>query len=88
MTHVVTTSQSDAKVLTTLPAAQEPSSGSGEKSSNLEAIRRADAEAEKALKRVKVLEEQRAAKRASATPKDELEEFATNAEVPTESMMS
>ena len=54
---------------------------------NLEAIRRADAEAEKALKRVKVLEEQRAAKRASATPMDELEEFATNAEVSAESMM-
>ena len=34
-----------------LPMAQEPSSGSGVKRSNFEAIRRADAEAEKALKR-------------------------------------
>ena len=41
--------------------------------SNSEATRRADAEAEKALKRAKVLEERRAAKRASATPMDELE---------------
>ena len=40
----------------TVPMAQEPSSGSGVKRSNLEAIRRADAEAEKALKRAKVLE--------------------------------
>ena len=37
--------------------AQEPSSGSGVKRSNLEAIRRADAEAEKAVKRAKMLEE-------------------------------
>ena len=65
----------------TVPMAQEPSSGSGVKRSNLEAIRRADAEAEKALKRAKVLEERRAAKRQSATPMDELEESATNAEV-------
>ena len=51
----------------TVPMAQEPSSGSGVKSSNLEAIRRADAEAEKALKRAKLQEERRAARRASAT---------------------
>ena len=43
--------------------AQEPSSGSGVKRSSSEAIRRADAEAEKASKRAKVLEERRAAKR-------------------------
>ena len=67
--------------------AQEPSSRSGVKRSNLEAIRRADAEAEKALKRAKVLEEGRAAKRHSATPMEELEESATNAEVPAESLM-
>ena len=41
---------------------------------NFEAIRRAGAEAEKVLKRVKVQEERRAAKRASATPMDELAE--------------
>ena len=41
----------------TVPMAQEPSSGSGVKRSNLEAIRRADAEAEKALKRAKLHEE-------------------------------
>ena len=35
----------------TVPKAQKPSSGSGVKRSNTEAIRRADAEAEKALKR-------------------------------------
>ena len=52
-------------------AAQEP--GCDVKSLNLEAIRRADSEAEKALKRVKVLEERRASKRASATPMDELD---------------
>ena len=62
MTHVTTTSQSDTKVLTTLPMVQGPSSGSGVKRSNLEAIRRADAEAEKAVKRAKMLEERRAAK--------------------------
>ena len=55
--------------------------------SNIEAIRRADAEAEKALKRSKVLEERRAAKRQSATPIDELEESATNAEVTAGSLM-
>ena len=66
---------------------QEPASGSGVKRSNLEAIRRADAEAEKALKRAKVLEERHAAKRQSATPLDELEESATNAEVTAESLM-
>ena len=49
---------------------QEPSSGSGVKRSNLEAIRRADAEAEKALKRARLLDERRAAKRASATPEE------------------
>ena len=67
--------------------AQERSSGSGVKRSNVEAIRRADAEAEKALKRAKVLKERRAAKRASTTPMDELEESATNAEVTAESLM-
>ena len=73
MTHVMTTSQSDTKSSDdTVPVAQEPSSGSGVKRSNLEAIRRADAEAEKALKRAKLQEERRAAKRASATPMDEL----------------
>ena len=65
----------------------EPSSGSGVKRLNVEAIRRADAEAEKAVKRAKVLEERRAAKRQSATPLDELEESATNAEVTAESLM-
>ena len=39
------------------------------------------------MKRAKVLEERRAAKRASATPMDELEESATNAEVTAESLM-
>ena len=67
--------------------AQEPSTGSGVSRSNFEAIRRADAEAEEALKRAKVLEERRAAKRQSATPMDELEESATNAEVTAESLM-
>ena len=67
--------------------AQEPSSGPGVKRCNLEAMRRADAEAEKALKRAKVLKERRAAKRTSATPTDELEESATNAEVSAESLM-
>ena len=67
--------------------AQEPSSGSGVKRANLEAIRRTDAEAEKALKRAKVLEERRAAKRASATRTNELEESTTNAEVSTEQLM-
>ena len=71
----------------TVPMAQETSSGSGVKRSDSEAIRRADAEAEKALKRAKVLEERRAAKRESATPMDELEESATNAEVTAESLM-
>ena len=37
----------------TVPMAQEPSSGSGAKRSNIEAIRRADAEAEKALQRAR-----------------------------------
>ena len=87
MTRVMTTSQSDKSSDDTVPIAQEPSSGSGVKRPNLEAIRRADAEAEKALKRAKVLEERRAAKRASATPMDELEESATNAEVSAESLM-
>ena len=86
MTHVMITSQNDTEALTTLPMAQEPSSGSGVKRSNLEAICRADAEAEKALKRVKVLEERRAAKRASATPMDELEESATSTEVSADSL--
>ena len=67
--------------------AQEPSSGSGVNRSDVEAIRRADAVAEKTLKHAKVLEERRAAKRASATPMDELKESATNAEVTAESLM-
>ena len=67
--------------------AQEPSSGSGVNRSNLEAIRRGDAEAEKAVKRAQMLEERRAAKRASATPMDELEASATNAEISAEAMM-
>ena len=71
----------------TVPMAQEPSSGSGVKRSNLEAIRRADAEAEKALKRAKLQEERRAAKRASAAPMDELKESAMNAEKSAEAMM-
>ena len=71
----------------TLPMAQGPSSGSGVKRSNLEAIRRADAEAEKAVKRANMLEERRAAKRASAAPMGELEESATNAEMSAEAML-
>ena len=67
--------------------AEEPSSGSGVKRSNLEAIRRAHAEEEKALKRAKLQEDRRAAKRASATPMDELEESAMNAEMSGEAMM-
>ena len=51
---------------------QEPSSVSGVKRSNIEAIRRADAEAEEALKLARLLDERRAAKRASATPMDEM----------------
>ena len=57
------------------------------KRSNVEALRRADAEAEKALQRAKVLEERQAAKRVSAPPMDELEESATDAEVSAESPM-
>ena len=88
MTHVMITSQNDTKNSDdTVSMVQEPSSGSGVKRSNVEATRRADAEAEKALKRAKVLEERRAAKRASATPMDELVESATNAEVTAESLM-
>ena len=84
----MTTSQSDTKSSDdTVPVAQEPSSGSGVKRSNLEAIRRADAEAEKALKRAKLQEERRAAKRASATPMDELEESAMNAEMSADELM-
>ena len=70
-----------------VPMAQEPSSASGVKRSKLEAIRRADAEAEKAVNRAKMLEERRAAKRASATPMDELEQSATDAVVSAESLM-
>ena len=68
-----------------LPMEQEPPPRPGAKRPNVEAIRRADAEAEKAVKRAKMLEERRAAKRASATPM--LEESATNAEVTAESLM-
>ena len=87
ITHVMTTSQRHKSSDDTVPMAQEPSSGSGVKRSNLEAIRRAGVEAEKALKRANVLEERRAAKRASTTPMDELKESATNAEVSAESLM-
>ena len=80
------TSQSDTKTLTTLCPWHRNPSGPGVKRSNVEAIRRADAEAEKAAKRAKVLEERRAAKRASATSMEELES-ATNAEVTAESLM-
>ena len=73
----MTTSQSDTKVLTTLCRWHR----------NPEAIRRADTEEENAMKRAKMLEERRAAKRASATPMDELEESPTNAEIPVEAMM-
>ena len=53
----------------TVPMAKEPSSGPGVKRSKIEAICRADAEAEeKALKRARLLEEGRAAKKASSTP--------------------
>ena len=41
----------------TVPMAQEPSSGSCVKRSNIEAIRRADAEAEKALKPARLLKD-------------------------------
>ena len=59
---------------------KEPSSSSGIKRStaDVEAMRRADAEAEKALKRARMLERRRAAKRTSATPLHELEESAMN----------
>ena len=70
----------------TVPMAKEPFSGSGLKRSDVEAIR-ADAEAKKPLKRAKVLEERRVETRQSATPLDELEESATNAEVTAESLM-
>ena len=86
MMHVMIRSQNDIKTLTTL-SRWGPSPGSGVKRSNLEAIRRADAEAEKAVKRAKMLEELRATQRASATPMDELEESATNAEVSAEAML-
>ena len=85
MTHVMITIQKRHKNSDdTVPMAQEPSSDSGVKRLNIEAIRRADAEAEKALTRAKVLDERRAAKRASATPMDELEESATIPDVPAE----
>ena len=62
------------------PTLQEPSSGSGIKRPHIEAIRRADAEAEKALERARLLDERRAEKRASATPMDELETMLIAAE--------
>ena len=57
------------------PMQQEPASISGYKRSvaDDEAIRRADSEAEKALKRSRSLEERGAAKRASATSVQELD---------------
>ena len=84
--HVMNTKQSDTKMThcrwnrNLLPVLVS-------NDQTMEAIRRADAEAEKAVKRAKMLEERRAAKRASATPMDELEESATNAEVTAESLM-
>ena len=71
---------------------QEASSSSGIKRStaDVEAMRRADAEADKALKHARMLVERRAAKRASATPlDDELEESAMNddAETSAEAML-
>ena len=56
MSHAMTTSQNDKKFDDTVPMTQEHSPGSGVKLSNIEAIRRADAEAEKALKRARSLE--------------------------------
>ena len=53
-----------------VPTAQEPSSGSGVKRSIIEAIRGADAEAKRELKRARSLEERRAAMKASATPEE------------------
>ena len=50
----------------TVPKALEPSSVSGVKRSNIEAIRCADAVARKALERAPLLQERRAAKRADA----------------------
>ena len=47
---------------------QEPSSGSGVKHTNLEAIGHVDANTLKASKRAKVLGERRAAKRQFVTP--------------------
>ena len=68
----MTTSQSDTKTLKTVQGDSlrmdtVPMAGSGVKRSNIEAIRRADADAEKALKRARLLEERRAANKASAT---------------------
>ena len=62
------------------PTLQEPSSGVKRSAAKIEAIRRADAEAERALKRERMLDERRAAKRASATPMDELETMMIAAE--------
>ena len=61
---------------------EESSSSSGIKrsSADVETMRRAGAEAERSFKRARMLEERRAANRASATPMDELAESATNAE--------
>ena len=61
--HVETTRRSDAKMMQRTKL-QEPSSGSSVKCSaaDIEAIRRADAEAEKALKRARLLDERRAGK--------------------------
>ena len=58
------------------PVQQEPSSGSGVKRSSAddEAVRCADAEAEKALNHARLPEERRAAKRASVTSVPELQE--------------
>ena len=88
MTHVMITSQNDTKTLKMVcPWHRNPLLdllGNVLTSKQSAVLTQA---AEKALKRAKVLEERRAAKRASATPMDELEESATNAEVPAESLM-
>ena len=79
--HVWTMRRSDRKV-TKYPRSRNRLLVHGIKRStaDIEAMRRADAKAEKALKFARVLEERRGAIRASATPMDELEESAMNDE--------
>ena len=64
--HAETTRRSDAKIMQRRWYRNPPLV----LVSNIEAIRRADAEAEKALKRARLLDERRAAKRVSATPEE------------------